>query len=136
MEYDFALEMFRGGERILIVLFGGLSLFFGWNLFRVGVMQEQRAEFKNGDVSVTLQKVGPGIFFALFGSCILVVAMSNTFRDSEETRSLENGGETTKNVREYFFDSENKDEIYSSVEAFNTILSVSRNLNKDNLKGY
>lgn len=63
----------RSIERILICLFGGTSLVLGWNLFRIGVVQQQTAELKAGNWSANLQKVGPGVFFALFGAAILIV---------------------------------------------------------------
>ena len=47
-------------ERILVVIFGGLSLVLGWRLFMVGVVDPQIAEIKFKDWKVSLRQVGPG----------------------------------------------------------------------------
>lgn len=69
-------ETARCIERILTTLFGGMSIFLGWNLFRVGIVDPQAGKLSGLGVGVTLQRVGPGVFFALFGSGILVVSLS------------------------------------------------------------
>lgn len=58
-------------ERLLACGFAGLSLALGWNLFKTGVVAEQTAEFTGAGWKATLKKVGPGVFFALFGACVL-----------------------------------------------------------------
>jgi hypothetical protein len=62
-------------ERILAVLIYGCSLGFGWNLFRVGIVNEQQAEISSGGWKIALRKVGPGIFFALFGVVGLIASI-------------------------------------------------------------
>jgi hypothetical protein len=62
-------------ERILVCVFAGASLLCGWNLFRVGVVTEQSAGFSGKGISANLRRVGPGIFFALFGSIVLSLAL-------------------------------------------------------------
>ncbi len=64
-------------ERLLDTVAGITSLVLGWNLFRVGVITEQSAELELHTLSVKLQKVGPGVFFALFGTALLVYGVSN-----------------------------------------------------------
>jgi hypothetical protein len=64
-------------ERLLITLCGGLSLVLGWHLFKIGVVNEQAAELTKADASVRLQKVGPGVFFALFGTAVLLYSLFN-----------------------------------------------------------
>jgi len=66
----------RAIERLLTVLFSGVSLVLGWNLFKVGIVQDQQAEFANKTFTVKLQKVGPGVFFALFSIVGFVYALS------------------------------------------------------------
>lgn len=63
-------------ERILVVLFGGLSLILGWRLFIVGVVDPQIAEIKFRDWKVSLRQVGPGSVFAALGIAVLVFALS------------------------------------------------------------
>jgi hypothetical protein len=91
---DFAL---RAIERILDAVIGGISIYLGYRLFlsvprrggdrdRVGRGSRasasadegaSSAEFKlPGDVSIILTRVGPGIFFALFGAAVVVTSLS------------------------------------------------------------
>lgn len=84
------LHLSRTIERILIVLFGGLSIVLGWNLFRAGVVADQRADLEGASFTVRLIRVGPGVFFALFGAGILVMAMSTVI----EVRVTPGGGGT------------------------------------------
>lgn len=67
----------RALERIAIVGLSGLSLILGWDLFRRGVLDSQSADFKAHSWSVRLQRVGPGIFFALFATVTFVSAISH-----------------------------------------------------------
>src|SRR3984885_5516380 len=64
-------------ERLLIVVICGVSLFFGWNLFRVGILDNQQAEVVWKDWKVALKQVGPGVFFALFAVVGLVYAIGS-----------------------------------------------------------
>ena len=64
--------MFRGVERLLIVGGGIGALFLGYRLFLAGIVSEQSGEFSHKSFSVKLIKVGPGIFFAVFGTFVLV----------------------------------------------------------------
>lgn len=66
----------RAVERILIVVFSGISLILGWSLFRLGILQDQSATFASKSLSIRLQKVGPGIFFALFSVVGFTVAIN------------------------------------------------------------
>jgi hypothetical protein len=90
---DFAL---RAIERILDAIIGGVSIYLGYRLFlsvprrggrgRAGRGSrapasadggESSAEFKlPGDASIILTRVGPGIFFALFGAAVVVTSLS------------------------------------------------------------
>lgn len=69
--------MWRFIERIIIAFIGGFSLWMGWNLFRNGIFTMQNADFKAAGFSLKLNKVGPGIFFALFGTFILVTSVNS-----------------------------------------------------------
>ncbi len=67
----------RSAERILLVCFAGASLAMGWNLFRVGIVSEQVAELAAQGWKVRFQRVGPGVFFALFGAISLALAITH-----------------------------------------------------------
>lgn len=71
------LEWSRGSERLLIVLGAIASIYFGYRLFMAGIFEEQRAEIEAERVKIRLQSVGPGVFFSLFGSIILIFGVMN-----------------------------------------------------------
>lgn len=74
----------RTVERLLVTAAGILCIYFGYRLF-VLVRYEATGEGKftlPGGSSVILSRVGPGVFFALFGAIILVTAL---FRGYEHT---------------------------------------------------
>lgn len=67
----------RASERMLLVLVGALAIYLGYNLFlRMpnAVRGKHDGEGKielPGGVSIFLTRVGPGIFFALFGIAVI-----------------------------------------------------------------
>lgn len=65
----------RGVERILVVLFAGLSVYFGFRLFlSLPMTNNQAGKIELPGFKVVLSKVGPGVFFAAFGSAVLVAS--------------------------------------------------------------
>lgn len=82
-------------ERLLLASSGLASLAMGWNLFRRGVVGEQHAEFQHASTQLKLLKVGPGVFFGLFGAIILTASIIRPFKiewsqgPSEKDASLE-----------------------------------------------
>ncbi len=67
---------FRAIERILAVIIGGISIYLGYRLFlRIPEQKEGEATIKfPGDISIYIARVGPGVFFALFGAMILAMS--------------------------------------------------------------
>jgi hypothetical protein len=66
------LMLFRGSERLLIVGAGWFSIFLGYRLFQsLPDFHGSQGKLEAFKLSVTLSKVGPGVFFALFGAFIL-----------------------------------------------------------------
>jgi hypothetical protein len=74
-------------ERVLVVVFGGLSLFLGWRLFLVGVVDPQIAEIKFKNWKVSLRQVGPGSVFAALGIAVMAVALSRPLEISEAAKA-------------------------------------------------
>src|SRR5262245_38487761 len=74
-------------ERILVVIFGGLSLVLGWRLFMVGVVDPQIAEIKFKDWKVSLRQVGPGSVFAALGIGVMAFALSKPLTVNETART-------------------------------------------------
>jgi len=90
-----ALFLGRIVERILVVIFGGLSLVLGWRLFMVGVVDPQIAEIKFKDWKVSLRQVGPGTIFAALGIAVMGIAL---FRPLEVSGGGGAGGKPGANV--------------------------------------
>jgi hypothetical protein len=72
--------IFRMVERILGVLIGGVLIYFGYRLFLnlAGKRGRDRGagEFSfAGGNKIKLSKVGPGVFFALFGAGLIVFSL-------------------------------------------------------------
>lgn len=75
MHEIFQPELFRGIERLIIVAFGGLSIYLGFRLFDRASVTAGEMSAQAGSISLTLRKVWPGVFFAAFGMFILVISM-------------------------------------------------------------
>lgn len=68
--------LFRGVERLITVIFGGLSIYWGFRLFDRVYQTSGELEAKGASFSINLRKVGPGVFFALFGMAIMVSSLT------------------------------------------------------------
>jgi hypothetical protein len=71
MDWLVAFIFARALERIVIVIISGFSLWMGWQLFLRLPRTNQQAEFGYKGLTVKLIRVGPGVFFALFGAALL-----------------------------------------------------------------
>ena len=71
-----SIMMLRMLERVLAVTIGGIAIYFGYRLFALLPTQSDSAgKIELPGVSVVLSKVGPGVFFAAFGSFVLFKAL-------------------------------------------------------------
>ena len=70
----------RAAERLIAVLIGGGSIYLGYRLFmalpELSADGEGKFELPGG-VSIYVSRVGPGIFFALFGTALVGLAFIN-----------------------------------------------------------
>jgi hypothetical protein len=67
----------RGIERLVAVLIGGLLAYLGYRLF-LNIPTRTRSDGQvilPGNISIYLSRVGPGVFFALFGTIVLTLAL-------------------------------------------------------------
>jgi hypothetical protein len=83
------VDTLRMAERILIAFGGIISIILGYRLFMVASLDHKDISggtFKTALFSVSLSKVGPGIFFALFGAYILASGI-NTQINVEDTKT-------------------------------------------------
>jgi hypothetical protein len=81
--------LMRGIERLVIVLIGGMAIYLGYRLF-LAVKAEAAGEAKitlPHDVTVMVSRVGPGVFFALFGSLVVVASLYFSIRYSDPERA-------------------------------------------------
>lgn len=63
----------RALERLLVVLAGGLAIYLGYRLF-IDMPSAERGSGKvnlPGGISIFLSRVGPGVFFSLFGAVVI-----------------------------------------------------------------
>jgi len=71
------VEMLRMVERIIVSLGGILSVYLGYRLFIVAsVNTDSGGSFKSALFSASLTKVGPGVFFALFGAYVMATSVT------------------------------------------------------------
>lgn len=73
-----AIIVGRVAERLLITVFGGLSLVLGWYLFLKGIVNPSSADAAMGAMKIRLSRVAPGTFFAIFGAGLLVNSTLST----------------------------------------------------------
>jgi hypothetical protein len=72
----------RATERILLVLVGALAVYLGYSLFR-HIPTASKSEGKldlPGGVSIFLTRIGPGVFFALFGIAVIGYSVAQPVR--------------------------------------------------------
>jgi hypothetical protein len=70
------IEILRGFERIAAVIIGGGSLYLGFRLFKE-IRSPKTGDGKitlPGNISIYVSRVGPGVFFAMFGTVILTMS--------------------------------------------------------------
>ena len=82
--------IFRGLERIIVVLAGTTAILLGYRLFFTVLSDRGSFEGSMGRWKVKLQRLAPGGFFALFGVVILAFAIKSPFQSSPP--NVPNGG--------------------------------------------
>lgn len=70
----------RAVERLLSVFIGGISIYLGYRLFlRIPNLPrdgEGKIELPGG-ISVYITRIGPGVFFSLFGAALIAFSLNN-----------------------------------------------------------
>lgn len=87
MEITIVFIVMRMLERIIAVLIGAFLVYLGYTLFlKLPELRDSEGKVKlPSNISIYLSHIGPGAFFALFGS--IVVALSITFGMRLEQRT-------------------------------------------------
>ncbi|MBU1053125.1 MAG: hypothetical protein KKC46_04750 [Proteobacteria bacterium] len=81
----------RSFERILDSLIGGVSIYLGYRLF-LKLPEKTDSQGKiilPGNISIFLSRVGPGVFFALFGAAVIALSLHNAIQYSVEPKNME-----------------------------------------------
>src|SRR5689334_5936585 len=101
MDAQTLATVIRGVERVIIVAVAALCISLGYALFQsVPTDHESGGKFEFANAKIVLSKVGPGVFFALFGSLVLWQAVrsqmsagpvTGTTISSEESRRITYG---------------------------------------------
>ena len=97
------LFLMRMVERLLGLLSGALCVVLGYRLF---IMLPEKTDSSGklvlpGGVSIWLSRVGPGIFFALFGAAIVAYSFASTVRvtDPATLRPFQCSGDGASDTR-------------------------------------
>lgn len=84
------IAILRSLERILSVLFGGLLIYLGYKLFiKVPTKEDSEGKFRlPGGWGIHLTRVGPGVFFSLFGAAILIMSFRSPITYDDLVRGI------------------------------------------------
>ncbi|MGA9445225.1 MAG: hypothetical protein WBV26_02195 [Candidatus Sulfotelmatobacter sp.] len=125
MTETMVLSIGRVVERLIADSMFGMSLVLGWNLFRVGILQDQTGEVSTKDWKIRFQKVSPGIFFALFGAVGLAVALQKplnvNFADDQSKLHVEASTDEPRKGYSYSYMANDRSDILQYVVALTTV---------------
>ena len=74
--------IFRGVERLIVVMAAFSAIWLGFRLFATVVTDKGSFEGSIGQWQVKLQRIAPGVFFACFGAGILAFSINSPFQSS------------------------------------------------------
>ncbi|MFZ2171854.1 MAG: hypothetical protein WAW61_19715 [Methylococcaceae bacterium] len=86
------IMLLRMGERILAVIIGAICIFLGYCLF-LRIPEQRKGEANiglPGGISIFITRVGPGVFFALFGAMIVAISFFKGIYFEDNINSAEN----------------------------------------------
>jgi len=132
----------RALERIIVVIIGGLSVYLGYRLF-LHVPSQKDGQGKisfPGGISIIVNRVGPGVFFALFGAGVVALSLYHGVVYYQETGKKLAKTETASHSQVEFFSGlmqggSNKDknfihrrrrELRLEVEFINSLSSIAK----------
>ena len=75
---DEIVPILRMLERIIAVLIGGFSIYLGYRLFfHLPFERGHEGELELPGIKIVLSRVGPGVFFGVFGTVVLFYSFDN-----------------------------------------------------------
>jgi hypothetical protein len=123
---DETIILMRMTERLIAVIMGGISIYLGYRLFLDIPYRrnQEKGELELPGIKLVLSKVGPGIFFAAFGSLVLLQSMSEkiTLNEINQASSQEVADQPSSHVK--FVGAVNKVERDNSKEKLRAITSI------------
>ncbi len=135
----FALALgLRAAERILVVAVGGLAIYLGYRLF-LSIPERDRSSGKlelPGGTSIFITRIGPGAFFALFGSVVIALSFQfgvtvSELANVDPSQEALSAGVTTSERRYSGITSTSHDQDPLEMEAERaSVLLVVRDLNR------
>lgn len=119
--------LFREIERIIAVLIGGAAIYLGYRLF-LNVPNERDSEGRiklPGDISIFLTRVGPGVFFALFGTIVIAASFyfTVTVQTSNGTNVYSGFGEQPR-TSDVYISKDMRGDVQSQIAFLNKTLPL------------
>jgi hypothetical protein len=94
------VEVLRLFERIIIALGGVLSIWLGYKLFSIAeIKADSNASFKSSAITISMTKIAPGVFFALFGAYVLYASITTKIETKGETHAVVSFTHTINQLR-------------------------------------
>jgi hypothetical protein len=94
MDHEAIGVLFRGSERLIVVSAAFSAIWLGYRLFDRVVSDRGAFEGHIGEWKIKMQRIAPGVLFALFGAGVLIYALRSplTIPPSSAPQSKQNGG--------------------------------------------
>ncbi|MFC1863101.1 hypothetical protein ACFL1Z_04045 [Thermodesulfobacteriota bacterium] len=106
----------RAIERIIGVIIGGVSVYLGYRLF-LNLPDQTDSEGRfilPGNISIYMSRVGPGAFFALFGTAVVVASMYFSL-EIQDMHQKNGEQQSNKTYYSYLGDDETLDEAMANI---------------------
>jgi hypothetical protein len=124
--------------RMMVVIISGVSIFFGYRLFSTVTERQGTLKIAGQESTLELSDVGPGVFFSLFGSIVLVAVLwTQPYEETNSKNSITGVTDSTRTPssvgdeadggvpKVFIFDFENVCVTAESLEHFTSGLSLS-----------
>ena len=126
----------RAAERLIAMAIGALSIALGYHLFRIGVVGGQEGVLEKGGFKLHLVKVGPGVFFSLFGAVLVGYVAYAQFELREvvefvdrSQEPVDGANEQSRKIEVVGFSSGKIDKLKQLVPATNSLRDIVAELN-------